>query len=134
MFVWPSFITEEEAGWTFLDIRHNHKKKHLRCQYKNMWLILAMDLCICFYLLLDETSQETVMLGSCLQVYQSTVNSVRCWLSHWSSVGTVVPRPAWNKCSGARWYPRVLPIFEKGVGSRSGREVFVVVGLARERL
>ena len=28
---------------------------------------LAMGLCICFHLLLDEASQETVMLGSCLQ-------------------------------------------------------------------
>ena len=28
---------------------------------------LAVDLCICFYQLLDEASQETVMLGFCLQ-------------------------------------------------------------------
>lgn len=31
---------------------------------------------------LDDTSQETVILGSCLQAQQSIVNSARGWLSH----------------------------------------------------
>jgi len=34
---------------------------------------LAVDLCLCLHLLLDEASQKTAMLGSCLQAQQSTV-------------------------------------------------------------
>ena len=43
---------------------------------------LPVGLCICHRLLLGEASQETVMLGSCLQAEQSIINSVRAWLSH----------------------------------------------------
>ena len=36
-----------------------------------------MGLCICFHPLLDEASQETVMLGSCMQAQQSIADSVK---------------------------------------------------------
>ena len=54
---------------------------------------------ICFHQLLDEASQMTVMLGSCMQAYQSINNSVRGWLSamewvsswvsHWLAIPSV---------------------------------------------
>jgi hypothetical protein len=45
------------------------------------WCV-AVGLCICFHKQLDEASQETVMLGSCLQAQQSIICSVRDWLSY----------------------------------------------------
>ena len=42
---------------------------------------LAMALCICFYQLLDEGYQKTVIQGSCLESEQSIINIVRGWLS-----------------------------------------------------
>ena len=40
-----------------------------------------MSLCIRFHQLLGESSLMTVMLGSCLQVYQNTINSLVGWAS-----------------------------------------------------
>lgn len=51
------------------------------------------------YPLLDEASQETAVLGSCLQAQPSVINSVKGWLSpmgwgsdwgsHWLAVPSV---------------------------------------------
>ena len=60
-------------------------------------LCLTVGLCICFYELLDETSPKTVMLGSCLQVWQSITNNVRGWffligwVSSWDSHWLAIP-------------------------------------------
>lgn len=58
---------------------------------------LAVGLCICFHPLLDEASQETVMLGSCLKPQQNIINRVWGrlfpigWLSSWASHCLTVP-------------------------------------------
>jgi hypothetical protein len=53
---------------------------------------LAVGLCVCLNALLDETSQETVMLGSCLQAQQRIINSVRVGSLPWdgSHLGPVI--------------------------------------------
>lgn len=62
---------------------------------------LAVGLSICFHLLMNETSQGSVMLGSHLQAEQSFINNLRDWFSYrvclklgWSLVG-----PHLNLCS-----------------------------------
>lgn len=59
-------------------------------------LYLAVGFYICFIPLLDETTQETIMLGSCRQPYQNIINSVRGWLS--SGMGLKLGQ-SWVVCS-----------------------------------
>jgi hypothetical protein len=53
---------------------------------------LAVSLCICFMKLPGSASQRTVMLGSCLQTYQSIINSARDWCLpiEWVSIDMVI--------------------------------------------
>lgn len=43
---------------------------------------LALGICICFCLLVNDSAQETVLIGFCLQAEQSIISSIRSWLSH----------------------------------------------------
>ena len=42
---------------------------------------LCICLCLCLHLLLNEASQERVVLGSCLQAKQSIINRVKALFS-----------------------------------------------------
>jgi hypothetical protein len=60
-------------------------------------LMFGCGLCICFSQLLGGASQRTVMLVSCLQAKQSTINSFRDWfllvgwVSNWASHCLAIP-------------------------------------------
>lgn len=58
------------------------------------WLVVGLSICHCQ--LMDEASWETVLLGSCLQVYQRINIIIGClshmgWVSNWSSPWMGVP-------------------------------------------
>lgn len=50
---------------------------HLPQDSSNVTYCLVVGLCPCFHQLLHEPSLMTVILGSCLQVKQSVISSVR---------------------------------------------------------
>jgi hypothetical protein len=55
--------------------------------WSSTWCFSAA-LCICSHALLDEVSQETIMLRSCLQAYQVFNDSVRSWLAYMGCVSS----------------------------------------------